>query len=277
MVWENKQIFKRKKDFYSDDSVVEDYDDLRFSTGYGKFKDRLEKLLIRRSIIGLSRHPTILDCGCGTGRFAAYLAEVYGEEALVVGLDYSESMLERARFYRLKDHMHIGVELIRGDVCTLPFKPRSFDLITCVHVLIHLPNWESLLSAFYDLLKPGGYLFFDVFSGDYERFKSLTKNLLRIQPKTESGQPAHFEDSYLNHVASAHIKEVLVRTGFAGFSIYSYDILFAFFVRNLFGQSNIDRFLENSAVSDFVAQTLARVSKRLPSFLSPQMMVVARK
>ena len=64
----------------------------------------------------------MLDACCGTGDLA--LADLEAGAAEVVGLDFSERMLERAR--RKSD----AVEWVQGDMLALPFADESFDAVT---------------------------------------------------------------------------------------------------------------------------------------------------
>lgn len=67
---------------------------------------------------------TILDVGCGNGAFLNSLSDVYE----TVGLDASSEALK-----------HVHSKSVHGDISELPFDPESFDLLTCLEVLEHLP------------------------------------------------------------------------------------------------------------------------------------------
>ena len=67
---------------------------------------------------------TILDVGCGNGAFLNSLPDVY--EA--VGLDSSQEGLK-----------YVKSKAVHGDITALPFESASFDLVTCLEVLEHLP------------------------------------------------------------------------------------------------------------------------------------------
>lgn len=68
---------------------------------------------------------SILDAGCGTGRFTAKLSQ-FGK---VIGLDISPLAL---RLVKLKSNY-----FLRGSVNSLPFKSKQFELVTCISVLYH--------------------------------------------------------------------------------------------------------------------------------------------
>ena len=90
-----------------------------------------------------------LDVGCGRGILTGRLANRCEQ---VVGIDVDCNALTRARSTEAA-----GVTFIDGDVMTYPFDPESFDLITAVAVLHHLPL-RPALARFSSLLRRGGLL-----------------------------------------------------------------------------------------------------------------------
>lgn len=68
---------------------------------------------------------TILDVGCGNGVFLNSLPDKYQ----AIGLDSSQEALK-----------HVKTKAIHGDITSLPFEPASFDLVTCLEVLEHIPS-----------------------------------------------------------------------------------------------------------------------------------------
>jgi len=92
----------------------------------------------------------VLDACCGTGDLAiAALGAGAGE---VVGLDFSERMLERARA------KEPGVEWVRGDVLALPFEDESFDSVTVGFGVRNVEDLEAGLRELRRVLRPGGRL-----------------------------------------------------------------------------------------------------------------------
>jgi SAM-dependent methyltransferase len=95
----------------------------------------------------------VLDAGCGTGANAEWMARTFGWR--VACLDFAEEgLLYAARRAGLAG-------FVRGDVRALPFRGRSFDLITIFDVLAHLdPGQEAeALREAERCLRPGGWLF----------------------------------------------------------------------------------------------------------------------
>jgi ubiquinone/menaquinone biosynthesis C-methylase UbiE len=91
-----------------------------------------------------------LDVGCGQGLLARQLTARCQE---VIAIDRDHEVLSRARACCLEPR----VTLVEGDVMTHPFAVDSFDLITAVATLHHLPL-RPALTRFRNLLRSGGIL-----------------------------------------------------------------------------------------------------------------------
>jgi len=89
----------------------------------------------------LSEGGRALDLCTGTGSVAVELAKTVGERGLVVGLDFSKGMIEKARQKATSlnlNHLH----LVRGNASRLPFRSASFDGVTCSHAFYELKGTE---------------------------------------------------------------------------------------------------------------------------------------
>ena len=93
----------------------------------------------------------MLDAGAGTGRFSAWLA---AHEHKVTALDSSPTMLATLR------EKAPDVEVVEGDIYTLPFEDGRFGATICMHLLFHLPDWCRVLAELARVTAPGGQLFF---------------------------------------------------------------------------------------------------------------------
>jgi demethylmenaquinone methyltransferase / 2-methoxy-6-polyprenyl-1,4-benzoquinol methylase len=89
----------------------------------------------------------VLDACCGTGDFAV---EAERRGGRVVGLDFSERMLARAR------RKSGTIEWVHGDALTLPFADGEFDAVTVGFGVRNLENLERGLSELGRVLRPGG-------------------------------------------------------------------------------------------------------------------------
>lgn len=109
--------------------------------------------------------PSVLDVGCGNGRFARFLADELGLPFLYVGVDLSRSMLDHAR-----RHLRgLGdVYLLEHDFLEAPLPadlppriPERFDLVTSFGVLHHIPSFDrrrALAQSLAPLLTAKGVL-----------------------------------------------------------------------------------------------------------------------
>ena len=93
----------------------------------------------------------VLDACCGTGDLALAAERAGG---VVTGVDFSESMLARAR----RKSKSGSVTWIRGDVTALPFEPASFDAATVGFGIRNVPEPEAGLAELARVLRPGGRL-----------------------------------------------------------------------------------------------------------------------
>jgi len=89
----------------------------------------------------------VLDACCGTGDLAIG-ARARGAD--VVGLDFSEAMLERSRSKSRE------IEWVRGDVLALPFDDSSFDAVTVGFGVRNVDDLEAGLRELRRVLRPGG-------------------------------------------------------------------------------------------------------------------------
>jgi demethylmenaquinone methyltransferase / 2-methoxy-6-polyprenyl-1,4-benzoquinol methylase len=89
----------------------------------------------------------VLDACCGTGDLALAAARAGGR---VVGLDFSERMLERAR------RKSPEVEWVRGDLLELPFEDESFDGATVGFGVRNVADLERALAELRRVLRTGG-------------------------------------------------------------------------------------------------------------------------
>jgi len=121
-------------------------------------------------------HPiAVLDLGCGTGRYfhAVTNAERY------VGVDISLAMLELAKEPVQKPG--VPVQLIRGEIYSIEFKPRSFDLIFSIGVLGEsIPFTLKLCNKFSSMLKPRGKILFTVMDARTPHHKGGIKRKLAL-------------------------------------------------------------------------------------------------
>jgi demethylmenaquinone methyltransferase/2-methoxy-6-polyprenyl-1,4-benzoquinol methylase len=94
----------------------------------------------------------VLDLCCGTGDLCLGLVR---RRAKVVGIDFSQAMLLRARD-RVVAEEGLPVSFLRGDALNLPFEDQSFDLVTVSYGLRNLADLEGGLREIHRVIHPGG-------------------------------------------------------------------------------------------------------------------------
>lgn len=99
----------------------------------------------------------VLDVGCGGGILADSMAR---KGAQVLGIDLSQKALRVAQLHALEaqtpsvQYREISVEALAQE------QPASFDVVTCMEMLEHVPDPASVVRACAQLVKPGGWVFF---------------------------------------------------------------------------------------------------------------------
>lgn len=102
----------------------------------------------------VSPESQVLDVACGIGNSARIIATDFG--ATVTGLDYSAINLERASAACRIAGLEHRTRFVRGNAESLPFIPRSFDVIVCECSLCLFESISSSLRQLHAALKPGG-------------------------------------------------------------------------------------------------------------------------
>lgn len=99
----------------------------------------------------------ILDLCTGTGSVALVLADYVGTNGLVVGLDFSQGMLTKAR-EKVSNRKVDNVNWVQAEASELPFKNNSFAATTCSHAFYELKGSqrEKVLGEIVRVTRPGG-------------------------------------------------------------------------------------------------------------------------
>jgi 2-polyprenyl-6-hydroxyphenyl methylase / 3-demethylubiquinone-9 3-methyltransferase len=123
-----------------------------------------------------------LDVGCGGGLLSEALARA---GASVTAIDLAPSVLEVARLHLFEsglsvDYREIAVETLAAEM------PASFDIVTCMEMLEHVPDPGSVIRACAMLLKPGGKLFLSTLNRTPAAFGAAilgAEHVLRLLPR----------------------------------------------------------------------------------------------
>ncbi len=99
----------------------------------------------------------VLDVGCGGGILAESMAK---RGATVLGIDMGQAPLAVAQLHAQQnnvsgiDYRQVPVEQLAQE------QPHSFDVVTCMEMLEHVPDPSSIIKACQQLVKPDGHVFF---------------------------------------------------------------------------------------------------------------------
>lgn len=98
----------------------------------------------------------VLDVGCGGGILSESMAQ---KGAVVTGIDLGEKALKVAQLHKLESGVDVDYHLISVESMAA-LEPASFDVVTCMEMLEHVPDPEAIVRACAQLVKPGGSVFF---------------------------------------------------------------------------------------------------------------------
>jgi len=140
---------------------------------------RLEWLCRYTPLAGRS----VLDVGCGGGILADAMAR---KGAQVTGIDLAEKSLRVARLHALETQTpHIQYREISAEALAQE-APATFDVVTCMELLEHVPAPSSIVNACAQLVKPGGWVFFSTIHRNPKAFMLAivgAEYLLRMLPR----------------------------------------------------------------------------------------------
>lgn len=127
--------------------------------GWQHKPDDERSLFLRNMNVAAEELPgrTLLDAGCGDGRFTASLAELGLE---TIGIDLSEGV--EVGYANNRDPL---AHYVQGDLLEPPFRGGSFDHVWSFGVLHHTPDPRRAFSECARVLRPGGRLFVWLYDG----------------------------------------------------------------------------------------------------------------
>jgi 2-polyprenyl-6-hydroxyphenyl methylase / 3-demethylubiquinone-9 3-methyltransferase len=108
----------------------------------------------------------VLDVGCGGGILAEAMAS---KGATVTGIDLADKSLKVAELHLLESGANVRYE----KVATEEFAQREagqYDIVTCMEMLEHVPDPQSIVDACSKLVKPGGWVFFSTINRNPKAF-----------------------------------------------------------------------------------------------------------
>jgi 2-polyprenyl-6-hydroxyphenyl methylase/3-demethylubiquinone-9 3-methyltransferase len=113
---------------------------------------RLDFINERVSLAG----KKVLDIGCGGGILTESMAQ---KGALAKGIDLGKAPLSVARLHSRESNLDIDYEMISAEDIAAR-EPATYDVVTCLEMLEHVPDPQSIVNACAQLVKPGCDVFF---------------------------------------------------------------------------------------------------------------------
>ncbi|MEQ8206946.1 MAG: bifunctional 2-polyprenyl-6-hydroxyphenol methylase/3-demethylubiquinol 3-O-methyltransferase UbiG [Woeseia sp.] len=123
----------------------------------------------------------VLDIGCGGGILAESMAAA---GATVTGIDMAEGPLTVARLHQAETGITVDYQQSTAEAFA-EAHPATFDVVTCLEMLEHVPAPDTVINACATLVKPGGHVFLSTINRNPKAFLFAivgAEHLLRLLP-----------------------------------------------------------------------------------------------
>ena len=133
--------------------MSEEYNDL---DGYNPDADLGLGCGLPTQFAKIKKGDTVIDLGSGAGNDCFISRAETGETGKVIGIDFTEAMIDKARNNAEKLDFN-NVEFRQGDIEKMPVTANIADVIVSNCVLNLVPNKQAVFTEIYRVLKPGGH------------------------------------------------------------------------------------------------------------------------
>jgi tRNA (uracil-5-)-methyltransferase TRM9 len=152
--------------------LIETFDEIAPHFDVTRYKPWPES---KRFISTLPKNSMVLDLGCGNGRNSIYLAK---EGMTVIGLDFSRGLIKIARNKMEWKEVLNHVNLLQGDIASLPLQDDIVDAVLYIATLHHLPTPNERLLSLKEVarcLKSKGRALISAWAQEQDKFKDELK------------------------------------------------------------------------------------------------------
>ena len=162
-----EELAARWWDPHSEFKPLHDINPLRLD-----YIDRLESLQ--------GKH--VLDVGCGGGLLSEGMA---ARGAQVTGIDMGEAPLSVAKLHLYESGIEVDYQQITAEQMAAEH-PAAYDIVTCLEMLEHVPQPDSVIAACARMVKPGGLVVFSTLNRNPKSYLLAiigAEYILRMLPK----------------------------------------------------------------------------------------------
>lgn len=207
-----------------DKEAIAGFYDQRYEGDYMEDNESLEVLRVNSVLMRVPGGvKSILDYGCGQGRWLPVLARVF-QEARITGVDISSKAVEKAQ-RRFPGH---NLQVFDGE--QTPFEEGSFDLIFSYHVLEHVSIVEKTVADMSRLLSEGGHIVVIFPCGNTNSFEEKIVRIIRDGMERTKADEVRFYFEDAGHLRRMSSREIIGR-----FNHYGIRVVEQFFANQFWG------------------------------------------
>jgi 2-polyprenyl-6-hydroxyphenyl methylase/3-demethylubiquinone-9 3-methyltransferase len=188
-----------------DPAEIKKFEDLasRWWDENGEFKPLHEMNPLRLNFINMGsplENTNVCDVGCGGGILTESMAKC---GSTTTGIDMGKAPLSVARLHALESELEIDYQQITAEEFAEK-NPASFDVITCMEMLEHVPDPASIISACFKLVKPGGSVYFSTINRNPKSYLFAivgAEYVMKMLPRGTHDYARFIKPSELDHWA----------------------------------------------------------------------------
>lgn len=142
----------------------------------------------------------VLDVGCGGGILSESMSKL---GAQVTGIDLGEKAINVAKLHQLESGADVDYQLLSVESLAEQ-QPESFDIVTCMEMLEHVPNPASIVAACSTLVKPNGSVYLSTINRNAKAYLQAVlgaEYVLNLLPKGTHDYQKFIKPSELSRLA----------------------------------------------------------------------------